>query len=115
MPSKRRTLDRPRRQTFTTEIVALFVEIERLRGNQAFTDRSHDLARMLGLTEQWWTGNHVNDRSAGPIRTEEYSANEHWRQCRRVREELLAAVKQDKAARPEVGDVLDLRPDPAQP
>jgi hypothetical protein len=53
---------------FSPKIVALFAEIERLRGNQAFTDRSRELARLLGLTEQWWTGNHVNDRSAGPIR-----------------------------------------------
>jgi hypothetical protein len=114
MPVKARTA-KARRPSFSPEAIELFVEIEGMRGDQAFTDRSQELARMLGLTEAWWGGQHVNNRSRAPCHPPGYAAHDDWHHCRRVREQLLAAAKQGKATRPEVGDVLDLRPDPAEP
>jgi hypothetical protein len=64
MPAKLRTA-KGRHPTFSAEALALFVELERKR-TRAFSDGSRELARMLGLTSEWWTGNHLNDRSAGP-------------------------------------------------
>ena len=74
-------------------MLALFAEIERMpqRGQQ-FKDRSRELARLLGLTSEWWTGNSVNDRSAEPCHPEGHVAREDWFRCRDVRDALLVAV-----------------------
>jgi hypothetical protein len=92
MPVKHRVA-KGRRPTFPPEVVALFSEIERLPGDHAFKDNSHQLARMLGLTDQWWTGNQVNDRSRAPCHGPWCQAHTDWHTCREVRLQLLAAAK----------------------
>jgi hypothetical protein len=57
-----------------------------------FERGSHQLASMLGLTAEWWAGQHVNDRSQGPCYAPEYAAHRDWYTCREVREALLAAA-----------------------
>jgi hypothetical protein len=94
MPTKREPLHHPARVRITPEVLALFLELENMsQRSQKFKDGSHQLARMLDLVEEWWTSNHVNDASAEPCHPEGmgYIANVHWRRCRRVRRELLAA------------------------
>jgi hypothetical protein len=54
MPAKLRAA-KERHPSFSAEVLALFAEIERMpKRGQNFTDRSHELARMLGLTAEWW-------------------------------------------------------------
>jgi hypothetical protein len=77
----------------TPEAIALFLEIERIpKQRRAFSDGSRRLARLLGLVPEWWTGNHVNDRSAQPYHRPEYAAYQDWHRCRAVREALLEAA-----------------------
>ena len=93
MPVKLRKA-KGRQPVFTPEALALFVELERNpRRGRPFTDGSHDLARMLGLVSEFWSGNCVNDRSAAPCHPPEYVAYHDWFRCRQVRNELLAAIK----------------------
>jgi hypothetical protein len=96
MPVKER-IAKVRRPSFTPEAVALFVRLESLWPRDlAFKQSSRELARMLGLVSEWWTGNHVNDRSDGPCHPPEYIAHSDWHTCREVREALLAAVEEWK-------------------
>jgi hypothetical protein len=99
MPVKLRAA-KGRRPSFSGEVLALFVELERKR-TQAFTDGSRELARRLGLTAEWWTGNHVNDRSAEPCHPPSCVAHQDWFRCRGVRNELLAAVRKRPGAQSE--------------
>jgi hypothetical protein len=64
-----------------------------------FEEGSRELARMLGLTAEWWTGNHVNDRSQGPFMRPEYAAHRDWYTCREVREALLVAAQDHQPQR----------------
>jgi len=91
MPVKLRAA-KERRPAFPAEALTLFVELERKRA-QAFTDDTREPARMLGLVSEWWTGNHVNDRSAEPSRPPSYVAHHDWHRCREVRKALLEVVK----------------------
>jgi hypothetical protein len=91
MPAKLRTA-KGRQPSFTPEALALFVELERKR-TRAFSDGSRELARMLGLTSEWWTGNHVNDRSAEPCHPPGYIAHADWFRCRQMRDEILAVLR----------------------
>jgi hypothetical protein len=97
MPTKREILNRPRRPRFTPQAIALFAELERVpmrrRDCQEFKDREHRLARFLGLTSEFWTGNSVLDRSESPCHPEGYIANDDWRTCRALRRALLQAAK----------------------
>jgi hypothetical protein len=81
---------------FSAEVLKLFAELEavpsRRRNGAAFKDRAHQLARQLGLTAEWWTGNSVTDTSARSIHPEEYVAYANWHRCRAVRKELLRAT-----------------------
>jgi hypothetical protein len=72
----------------------LFAELEHMpQGSQAFKDGSRKLAKLLGLSEQWWTCNHVNDRSSGPCHPPWCVAYTDWHQVRAIRKALLAAVR----------------------
>jgi hypothetical protein len=75
----------------------LFADLERKRA-QAFSDDTRALARMLGLVSEWWTGNHVNDRSAESHHPPGCVARDDWFRCRRVREALLVAAREIKGA-----------------
>ena len=93
MPVKAR-LPKGRRPTFSAEALALFVRLERMsERSRDFEEGSRELAHMLRLTAEWWTRNHVNDRSQGPCYAPEYAAHRDWYTCREVREALLAAVE----------------------
>lgn len=96
MPVKLRAA-KERHPSFSTEVLALFTELERMRQRgQKFEDRAHELARLLGLVPEWWTGNHVNDRSAEPYHPpgSGYVARADWFRCRETRIALLAAASQ---------------------
>src|SRR5262249_52346427 len=66
--------------------------LERMpKRGQAFEDGARELARRLGLTSEWWTGNSVLDR--GPrCHPDGYIANSDHARCREVRLALLDAV-----------------------
>ncbi len=64
---------------------------------QKFEGRSRALARLLGPVSAWWTGNHVNDRSAKPCHPLGYVAREDWLRCREVRVALFAAASARRA------------------
>jgi hypothetical protein len=99
MPVKSRVA-KDRRPTFSAEAIALFERLERMPGqdSQAFEDGSHQLARLLNLVPEFWTGNHVNDRSDGPCHPPGYISREDWFCCRAVRRQLLAAVAEREKA-----------------
>jgi hypothetical protein len=99
VPAKLRTA-KGRQPSFTPDALALFVELERKR-TRAFSDGSRELARMLGLVSEWWTGNHVNDRSAEPCHPPWCVAYENWFRCRQMREALLAAAEGSARSAPQ--------------
>jgi len=101
MPTNRTPIERPRqRQLITAEVITLFLELEQSpRRAKPFTEDTRKLARLLGLVPQWWTGNHVNDRSDKPIYPEGYVAHVDWLHCRAVREQLLEAVAKMQPAK----------------
>jgi hypothetical protein len=96
VPVKLRT-PKERRPTFTPEIVALFAELEAVpaheRERPEFVAKSKELAALLDLSSEWWTTNHVHDRSAEPCWPEHCVAYEDWFKVRAVREALLDAVR----------------------
>jgi hypothetical protein len=92
MPAKLRVA-KDRRPSFSPEALSLFLELEGMpQHSRAFKDGSRQLAQHLNLVDEWWTGQHVNDRSAEPCHPPEYIAHENWHRCRAVRVALLAAV-----------------------
>jgi hypothetical protein len=93
MPVKLRAA-KDRRPEISPEALALFVELEstpkRQRREPDWRSKSKQLARMLGLTIEWWSMNHVHD-TGGPCGPE--LAREAWKTCREVRVRLLAAAR----------------------
>ena len=57
MPTKRTPLDRRRKPLIDAETLALFTRLEavpmRQRKTQAFKDKDRELARRLGLGDEW--------------------------------------------------------------
>jgi hypothetical protein len=92
MPTNRTAIRRERRPSFTPEVLALFLEIERKPGDQAFTDASRKLAQLLGLTTEWWMGCHVNDKSRAPCHPPTHAAHGAWYAVRETRKALLRAA-----------------------
>jgi hypothetical protein len=82
---------------FSPEIIALFVELEavpgRQRDRQEWQAESKRLAGLLGLSSEWWSMNHVNDRSARPCHPPGYYAHNAFYRCRVVRQALLEATE----------------------
>jgi hypothetical protein len=79
---------------FAPEVVRLFVELERMPRTSPYADGPRALAERLGLMNEFWSGNSVLDRSAGPCHPAGYLAHEDWFKCRRMREQLLAAARE---------------------
>jgi hypothetical protein len=92
VPTKRTVIDRPRRRTFSAEVIGLFVELDRQHLSNPYADGPRALAERLGLMNEYWSGNSVLDRGAGPCHPAGYVAHEGWFTCRQVREELLSAL-----------------------
>jgi hypothetical protein len=83
----------PERAVVRPEALSLFVTLERMdRRSEAFEQGTYELARVLGLVPEWWTGNHVNDRSEEPCHQPGYVSHEDWHRCREVRNALQAAL-----------------------
>jgi hypothetical protein len=95
MSTNRRPRSWPLKTQITPEALALFLALEQTpKNSEKFRDGSRELARMLGLIDEWWSGNHVNDRSREPCHPPGYISREDWFRCRQVRQELLAASRQ---------------------
>jgi hypothetical protein len=98
MPVKARAA-KDRRPSFSAEALELFAELERTsQRSRRFKDGSRELARLLGLVEQWWAGQHVHNRSSEPCHPEGHFAHDAWFRCRAVRVALLAATRERRAA-----------------
>jgi hypothetical protein len=58
MPAKRRIINRPRRATFTPEVLEIFRTLEatppRDRKGDEFKRRDRELARLLGIEHEWF-------------------------------------------------------------
>jgi hypothetical protein len=93
MPSNRTTIQRPQRAQISAEALALFLELEHLpQDSERFKDGSRRLARLLGLTREFWGGNFVNDKSSRPCWPPSLVAHDNWFRVRAVRNALLAAA-----------------------
>lgn len=93
MPTTRRPLARKRNASFTPEVLRLFLELENSpRRGKRFEADGRRLMQLLGLSEQWWTGNSVLDTSPVPYTSPQYIAWHDWHRCRLVRAQLLAAT-----------------------
>jgi hypothetical protein len=96
VPTNRTPIDRTHRPALIPQAILLFVELERTpvrQRGEAFREREHELARMLGLVAEYWSMNSVLDRSRRPCWPEGYAARDHWKRCRRVRQPLLALTR----------------------
>ena len=87
---------------FPPQALELFIEIEATpqhkRGPKVYNDRERELARLLGLTAEWWNGNSVCDDSDAPCWPPHLTAYQNWFRVRAVREQLLAAAEKMQAA-----------------
>jgi hypothetical protein len=81
MATKRQPLDRPRVGAYSHEAVLLFADLERVppsRRDRAWSERSRELARLIGLTWPWWRMINVNQKEAPPV-PDHYVAAIEWR------------------------------------
>src|SRR5262245_49366087 len=92
VPVKAR-IAKDRRPQFSRETLELFLELEALpQDSERFKAGSKRLASLLGLIDEFWTMNHVNDRSPRPHMPPHLTAFEDWHRCREVRLALLCAA-----------------------
>jgi len=93
-------LERP--PLFSLQALELFIEIEATpwhkRGPKVYNDKEHELARLLGLTAEWWNGNSVCDDSDAPPWPDHLTAYQNRFKVRAIREALLAAAEKMQAA-----------------
>jgi hypothetical protein len=87
--TKRHPLHRRPVPHIAPDVVALFARLELTPQSKRNRDEEHELARRLGLTDEWWTMNTVLDRSRRPCHPRGYAAYTNWFRVRRVREALL--------------------------
>jgi hypothetical protein len=100
VPVKQRAA-KDRRAQFSRETLELFQALEALsQDSDRFKAGSRRLARLLGLTDEFWTMNHVHDRSAGPCWPSHLVAHHDWHRVREVRLALLAATGLASTAAP---------------
>ena len=81
---------------FTREVVELFLELERdPKGYLTYSEKSYRLATLLGLENEWWSSNHVNDRTrVCPWVSPSFVGHAAFHRCRKIREELLAICEE---------------------
>jgi hypothetical protein len=102
LPTKRRTLARSRRATFTPEVLTLFAELNavpaRDRGKDEFKKRDRELARLLGLGGQWLcsVASVTDGRPLRPASMTPSTYADHVK-VRVVRERLIAAIGEKTA------------------
>jgi hypothetical protein len=119
MPARLRAPKERRPPPFGPEVIALFRELDatpaRARGHDDFKVRERELMRALDLADEWrFSMCSVLSRDREPCHPPGNPAAIDWYRVRRVREALLAAVKQGQ--RREAGDgILDGREDGPQP
>jgi hypothetical protein len=70
----------------------LFLKLENSAEAVPFSDGAHELARLLGLVAEYWSGNSVLDRSPAPCHPSGYVTYKDWWTCRRVRLQMLDAA-----------------------
>jgi hypothetical protein len=96
MPTNRTPIERQRRSRFTPEILPLFARLDHVplnrRDTAEFKAGDKRLMYALGKTDEFWTMNSVLCREKKPSTNPPYIAFEHWHTCRRLRNELLAAI-----------------------
>jgi hypothetical protein len=96
MPVKQR-FPKPRKPQFSSEVLALFRELEGMRKqerkSQRFKDGEHKLALLLGLELEWWGGSFcvVNCEPHNPFRPWK-GGYEWWQKCKEIRGQLLTAA-----------------------
>jgi hypothetical protein len=102
MPTTRRTIVRPRRATFTPEVLKLFAELDatprRGRDSDEFKTKDRELHRLLGLGGQWFCScASVTDGS--PLRSAGMTPPTYLdhQKVRGVRQQLLAAIREKTA------------------
>ena len=97
MPVKLR-VPKERRPFFDDETIALFRKLSAMppsaRKGPEWKEQSQHLAELLGLENEWWTMNHVEDEPSGfpPAEDNTFQHACYWRVAE-VREQLLAAVR----------------------
>jgi hypothetical protein len=75
---------------FSPEVLDLFCALERVKPSRRFADpRTKKLAGLLGLMDQFWSVNFVNDIAGPPIPA---GGRRDWVICRKVRAQLLEAI-----------------------
>jgi hypothetical protein len=95
VPVKQRP-PKDRKIAFSREVLDLFRELEvvgerRIR-HDPYTEKSRRLANLLGLSDAWWSMQHVNDKSDGPCHPPGVCAHNDFFRCRAVRKLLLQAA-----------------------
>jgi hypothetical protein len=102
MSGTRRTpIGRSRHPSFTAEAIRLFAALENTprnrRSSQAFKENERELARLLSLTSEWWSGNNVLDDADAPCWPDHLQAHKDWYRLRAIRKQLLAAISERAA------------------
>jgi hypothetical protein len=96
MTTNRVPISRSRRASITDEALSLFIELEAVPKRQLrrpeWRAKSKLLARLLGLSVEFWAGESVNNNNSGPCRSDAL-ARETWHRCREMRKQLLAAAR----------------------
>ena len=101
MPTKRVPRYREHVGRISPEAVRLFAKLEatpkRLRKSKEFRDDEHELAILLGLDDEWWSGAFcvVDARDRNPFQPW-LCGHAYWAKCRAVREQLLAMCVQER-------------------
>jgi hypothetical protein len=99
-----------RRVPFTAEVLALFQRLDAMpQEDRSFTEGAKELASALNLDTEFWTGNTPLDRSGSPCHPPGYAAFTDWHTCRRVRNQLLAAIRQAVLAPADASDIYGRR------
>jgi hypothetical protein len=94
MPVKQRAA-KDRRPFFSSEAVELFAELERTPGgHRPYTEKSRQLAGLLGLVDAWLKSCHVNDKSRSSGYPPGHLTDIAFWKVRAVRRQLLAVCAQ---------------------